>query len=581
MDFKTHFQDELAYIKLLVDEYSHEFPELSELFTSASSDPDMIKLFESFAFLTAKSRQKVEDAFPELTQQLLSKIFPLPLRPLPATTILQFTPLDKEVTQLVSKGTYVKCIKQQTNSNGAIQDKDYPFVVCRDTLIFPLNITQTSVTHSQQGTQVTLTLNWFSAAKSSINIDKLTLFLGTHQDSAQLLKLWFSEYLSNIELFYDEQWISMKELKIQLITDKDNCILPIESQQFWRLQLIPEYFSLPHVHDFITLELSDTLKYLLLNHENVLIRFSFNHVFPNDYPLGHEQFQLNCVPAINLFSQKKINIPFTTPYQLVIPDDKYFHAITSLHSAMIKNDKKSTIENEITYLPANQFTAHYHTPENKYLYYASFLNYNVVQEIVVTIAFINSMGESHIALENEYFTLKYQCVSQHVEQLQQGDINKITVDIPSQLAVKNITPPSSYMKALIDSHIHWELLSHLSFSPAFLSDKEAIKALLHDFNFYTYNHSNINNQINGITALSAHSIDWIIYGKPVRGLMLSVSLDGDYFSHIGEMYCFGQLLANVFAFCLTQESFLKVDIIHQKANETWSFEPIFGSKSSI
>ena len=43
------------------------YPKLSSFLAEESADPDVERLLEGFAFLTARLRQKVEDEFPELT----------------------------------------------------------------------------------------------------------------------------------------------------------------------------------------------------------------------------------------------------------------------------------------------------------------------------------------------------------------------------------------------------------------------------------------------------------------------------------------------------------------------------------
>lgn len=584
MNFKDYFHDELAYIKSLAETNADELPHLIDLFANASHDPDMMKLFESFAFLTAKTREKIEDAFPELTQNLLAKVFPLPLRALPSTTIMQFTPLDKSVTQLIPQDSCIKCNKK-IEQNGIIRDEIYLFQTCRDILISPIKINYVDVAHSQLGTQITLTLMWNGATNIDMNLDKLHIFLGTNQDSAQLLKLWFNEYLTHISLLSDDKWITLNELKVNQFMNKEDCILPVESEQFWRLQLISEYFSLPHVNDFITLEMNEIIKTSLMKQEQIQLRFSFNHVFPNQYSLNKSQFLLNCVPAINLFDEKEHDVPFTMHYLLDIPDNKQFHSITNLYSSTIKRQGESSVNKSVFYLPATQFSPNYHISSEHHLFYSILLKYDVIQQPQVLISFINSVGQPNIKLRDEHFTFHYKCLNRYTKFLEINDINDITSDIPCQLDIKNITKPSDHINELIDSNVHWNLLSHLSLSALFLSHKDVVQNVLDDFNFYTHiHHGGImsrDKRINGIVSTATKQIDWIVGTKLVRGFELSVVLDSDYFSHVGEMYNFGRLLAHVFAFCITEDSFLKVNIIDQNENETWSFDPILGSRSSI
>ncbi len=60
------------------------------------ADPDIERLLEGVAFLTGNLRQKIEDEFPELTHGLIKMLWPNYLRPVPAMTLIEYTPdMDK------------------------------------------------------------------------------------------------------------------------------------------------------------------------------------------------------------------------------------------------------------------------------------------------------------------------------------------------------------------------------------------------------------------------------------------------------------------------------------------------------
>src|SRR5437773_1895494 len=65
-----------------------------------SSDPDVERLLEGFAFLTARLRQKLENELPELTHSLLELLWPHYLRPIPSMTIVQFEALPQAAKEI-------------------------------------------------------------------------------------------------------------------------------------------------------------------------------------------------------------------------------------------------------------------------------------------------------------------------------------------------------------------------------------------------------------------------------------------------------------------------------------------------
>ena len=87
-----YYRDELDCLKQQGREFAEANPGLSRFLSERSTDPDVERLLEGFAFLTGRMREKVEDEFPELTHSLISMLWPNYLRPVPSMTIMQFTP---------------------------------------------------------------------------------------------------------------------------------------------------------------------------------------------------------------------------------------------------------------------------------------------------------------------------------------------------------------------------------------------------------------------------------------------------------------------------------------------------------
>ena len=57
----------------------------------------MERLFEGFAFLTGRIRQKLDDDFPELTEGLVNMLWPHYLRMIPSLTVLELIPDDNKL----------------------------------------------------------------------------------------------------------------------------------------------------------------------------------------------------------------------------------------------------------------------------------------------------------------------------------------------------------------------------------------------------------------------------------------------------------------------------------------------------
>ncbi|HVR11087.1 MAG TPA: type VI secretion system baseplate subunit TssF, partial [Thermoanaerobaculia bacterium] len=106
------YEEELNYLIEAGREYARLHPERARFLNLSdprARDPHVERLIESFAFLTGRVREKLEDQFPEITQSLLELVWPHHLRPIPALSLLQFRPIRGMVRerQVVPKGFLV------------------------------------------------------------------------------------------------------------------------------------------------------------------------------------------------------------------------------------------------------------------------------------------------------------------------------------------------------------------------------------------------------------------------------------------------------------------------------------------
>ena len=110
MKLNRFYRDELSFLRLQGREFADAHPQLTRFLSEQSTDPDVERLLEGFAFLTGKLREKVEDEFPEITHSLLNMLWPNYLRPVPSCTIMRFDPQLHAISerQTVERHTEIK-----------------------------------------------------------------------------------------------------------------------------------------------------------------------------------------------------------------------------------------------------------------------------------------------------------------------------------------------------------------------------------------------------------------------------------------------------------------------------------------
>jgi type VI secretion system protein ImpG len=88
-----YYQAELYFIRKLAQEFARKYPAAAarlQLEPDRSADPHVERLIEAFALLAGRVRHKIHDEFPELTDAILSVLYPHSLAPVPSFATVQF-----------------------------------------------------------------------------------------------------------------------------------------------------------------------------------------------------------------------------------------------------------------------------------------------------------------------------------------------------------------------------------------------------------------------------------------------------------------------------------------------------------
>ena len=76
-DLLSKYNSELTYIRRMAAEFASANPGIAEnlrISSGSIDDPHVSRLVEAFAYLNARTRQKIEDDFPEVTEAFLNTL---------------------------------------------------------------------------------------------------------------------------------------------------------------------------------------------------------------------------------------------------------------------------------------------------------------------------------------------------------------------------------------------------------------------------------------------------------------------------------------------------------------------------
>src|SRR5699024_3294479 len=121
-----------------------------------------------------------------------------------------------------------------------------------------------------------------------------------------LLKLYLCQYVKRATLVCQGQHFSLCDgYFTPFAPQADSCLQSPAPQEHWQLQLVSEVLLVPQVHHFVQFNLlENSLTMLLQKADNFTLQLEFDRPLATDLELSSEQFQLNCVPAVNLVSSQ-------------------------------------------------------------------------------------------------------------------------------------------------------------------------------------------------------------------------------------------------------------------------------------
>lgn len=90
-----YYEAEMRYLREAGKAFSQAHPDRAAMLNldkPGARDPYVERLFEGFAFLMGRLREKLDDDLPELTEGLVSLLWPHYMRTIPSLSIVAFSP---------------------------------------------------------------------------------------------------------------------------------------------------------------------------------------------------------------------------------------------------------------------------------------------------------------------------------------------------------------------------------------------------------------------------------------------------------------------------------------------------------
>lgn len=372
-DLLLYYERELDYLRKTAVQFAEKNPKVASrlvLEPTKCEDPHVERLLEAFAFLAARVHLKIDDEFPEISEALLTVVYPQLVRPIPSMSIVEFQP-DPEKGKL---STAFPIPRGSALHSRPVAGAPCTFRTCYDTTLWPVSVTnaewkapsrlQPPVKTGDSSAAIRLELNCSpDVSLRELKIDRLRFYLDGEGGLINTLYELLFTRLNRI-LVRDPSSNS----KVSPVTlpasalravgfGKDEGMVPYSDRSFAGHRMLMEYFTFPEKYFFVDLTGLETVWRAGFD-KAVEFIFLLGEVEGDDrkqrleLELSKKTFRLNCSPVVNLFNQVAEPIRLTQrKYEYAITPDVRRPYATEIYSVDEVNCIDTTTQESTTFEP--------------------------------------------------------------------------------------------------------------------------------------------------------------------------------------------------------------------------------------
>jgi type VI secretion system protein ImpG len=319
-----YYERELDYIRKMAAQFAEKNPKVASrliLEPTKCEDPHVERLLEGFAFLAARVHLKLDDEFPEISEALLSVVYPQLVRPIPSMSIVEFQ-LDPEKGKLT---TGLPVPRGSSLFSRPVAGVPCTFKTCYDTVLWPLTVSAAELRAPSRLQPPVKAVDSTAAIRvelrtapdvnlKDLKIDRLRFYLdGEGGLINTLYELLFSR-LNRIVVRDPRPGSKIPSVTLPASAlrpvgfDPNETVLPQVDRSFSGHALLMEYFAFPEKFLFVDLAELEPVWEAGFK-DAVEFVFLISDIEGDDrrqrleLELSKKTFRLGCTPIANLFTQ--------------------------------------------------------------------------------------------------------------------------------------------------------------------------------------------------------------------------------------------------------------------------------------
>ncbi|MCU0684918.1 MAG: type VI secretion system baseplate subunit TssF [Polyangiaceae bacterium] len=586
--FNRYYQDELRYLHELGREFALAYPALAPMLAERGGDPDVERLLEGVAFLTARIREKLDDEVPEFINGVANVVFPDLVRPVPAATILELTPRASALRErmTVPAGTEFASVE--------VDGTPCRFSSSRDCVLVPWSLEDARLEAAGGGGHcLRFSLRSSQGAPvGRVAPPSLRLHFGGEGRSASALLAWALEHVEAIVL-RDPRPAGGKGAREVVLPrsalrapgfEDDDALVPVPRTWLPGLRLLHEYYALPAKFAFVDVVGMARAAELDPPLAELSVELRFDAAPPPEVRVGRESLLLHCVPAVNVFATSSEPLrpePGRSEYLVrpagLSPAHGEVYAVRGVEALERGTGRRLTLPSFYNFSSARGGKDEPH--------YVTHLRPSPLGGVDTTISFGAPRGSNAFADADVVSVDLWATNGALAGALRPGDVRVPTPSSPPYVTFRNLLPPSPHVAASSGRDLHWRAVAHASCGLRGLADPASLRALLDVHN----RHATVDQQASRANELRIGALrdvrfrpDERLYrGSLVRGVAIDVELDERGFAGFGDLHLFGAVLDRLFASYVPVNAFCRLTAISSPSNYRFAWPARNGSLTLI
>ena len=322
-DLLDYYERELTYIRKMAIQFAAKYPKIAsrlQLEPDKCEDPHVERILEGFSFLAARVHLKIDDDFPEITEALMSVVYPQFVRPIPSMSIVEFQ-LDQDKGKVT---TGFPIARGSTLYSKPVNGVPCKFRTCYDTTLWPLTVTAAEwktpdrlrppIPGTNAAAALRLELQCLpDVLFSKLGADNLRFYLNGESGVVNTLYELLCANLLKVVIRDPSPGSRVRPVTLPASAlkpvgfEEDEGVLPYSSRSFLGYRLLQEYFTFPE--KFLFLDLTGLEEAWTTGFKDRAELIFLISGFEPDYQqrmelgLSSRTFRLGCCPIINLFEQ--------------------------------------------------------------------------------------------------------------------------------------------------------------------------------------------------------------------------------------------------------------------------------------